>query len=794
MALYRLFIKSLLFSLFILFLFASCQNTKSKKDISTSYNLWYNQPAQEWTDALPVGNGRLGAMVFGGTHHERIQFNEESLWAGTRRNCNNPQSKKYLDEVQQLLLAGKNNQALGLAEKYLMGVPPRIRSYQTFGDIFIDLDIDSSAITNYKRQLHLNTGIAVTGFSAKNTEIVREVFASAPDNTIFIHIKSENANAFTGKISMQREQDATVTSDKENALIMEGQIIDKPDPSTGPGGAHMKFASVLKVLSSDGKITSEGNVIQVTDASHLTLALTAATDYNLEQLNFDRTLKPLITCFQILDDISGRSYEKIKTDHTSDHKEMFERMSFNIGNPAMDSIPTDKRLQNVIDGQKDDHLIALYFQYGRYLLMGSSRKPGKLPANLQGVWNHYFNAPWNSDYHTNINVQMNYWPSEVCNLSETSMPYVNFFNAVRAPGAITANEMYGANGWTMHHATNAFGRTAVQDAIKWGMFPMGASWVCFPVWRHFEFTVDTAYLENTAWPVIRGAVEFINDFLIESPEGYLVTAPSYSPENTFYLPGSDEEMRLTYGPTMDIMIIREIYSYALSALEILKTDQALRATIINKRDSLPPIQVSDNGTIQEWIKDYREAEPGHRHISHLIALHPGTRITEEDSILFHAARETIEHRLSHGGGHTGWSRAWIINFYARLLDGDEAYHHLNLLLQKSTLKNLFDTHPPFQIDGNFGGTAGIAEMLLQSHRDFIHLLPALPAAWDKGQITGLKARGNYTIDMSWEEGVLISATIQAAYDGRCRLKYNGKLTEFDCKQGKTYQLNDDFVF
>jgi alpha-L-fucosidase 2 len=245
---------------------------------------------------------------------------------------------------------------------------------------------------------------------------------------------------------------------------------------------------------------------------------------------------------------------------------------------------------------------------------------------------------------------------------------------------------------------------------------------------------------------------------------------------------------------MDIMIIREIYSYALSALEILKTDQALRATIINKRDSLPPIQVSDNGTIQEWIKDYREAEPGHRHISHLLALHPGTRITEEDSILFHAARETIEHRLSHGGGHTGWSRAWIINFYARLLDGDEAYHHLNLLLQKSTLKNLFDTHPPFQIDGNFGGTAGIAEMLLQSHRDFIHLLPALPAAWDKGQITGLKARGNYTIDMSWEEGVLISATIQAAYDGRCRLKYNGKLTEFDCKQGKTYQLNDDFVF
>ncbi len=786
----RPFLKQPVFLLLLMstIVFTSCDSSSDE----TTYRLWYKQPANEWTDALPVGNGRLGAMVFGNVQNERIQLNEESLWAGVRRNCNNPQSLNYLEEVQQLLLNDKNNEALDVAQKHLMGVPPRIRSYQTLGDIFIHLDIDSAKISEYERSLDLNTGITHTRFNYNGQLIQREVFASSPHNVIVIHINSGNSNALTGNITLARDKDATVKASGQDALIMEGQVTDEPDPKTGPGGKHMKFAAVLKVLDSDGEVSASNNAISVNQASHVTILLTAATDYNLQKLNFDRDIRPLDVCKEILEPNFEKSYDQIKTVHKEDHQGMFNRMTIQLGDGNMDTIPTDRRLQSVIDGKKDDNLMALYFQYGRYLLMGSSRKPGQLPANLQGIWNPYFNAPWNSDYHTNINVQMNYWPAEVCNLSETSLPYIHFFREVSEPGAVTAKEMYDANGWTMHHATNVFGRTAVQDAIRHGMFPMGAAWVCFPAWRHFEFTTDTAYLESTGWPFIRGAVQFILDFLIESPDGHLVTAPSYSPENTFYLPGSNEQMRLTYGPTMDVMIIRELFDYALKSMDILKIDDPMRVEIIQKRDSLPPVRIGANGTIQEWIKDYKEAEPGHRHISHLLGLHPGTQITEDDQALFEAARKTIEYRLSHGGGHTGWSRAWIINFYARLLDGEQAYKHLELLLQKSTLTNLFDTHPPFQIDGNFGGTAGIAEMLVQSHRDFIHILPALPASWENGLIKGLKTRGNYTIDIEWIEGMLASVTITAAHSGPCKLKYRDKEIILECEKNKTYKLNTDF--
>lgn len=768
----------------------SCK--KQSKEIS--YQLWYTQPAKEWTDALPVGNGRLGAMIFGKTSKERIQFNEESLWAGVRRNCNNPKSLEYLDEIQTLLINDKNNEALVLAQKHMMGIPPRIRSYQTFGDVWIDLVVDTTKISDYKRSLDLNSGIAKTIFKVDEQLVQREVFVSAPDNVIVIHLSSGSEKILSGTLAMTRQQDASVNASDNETLIMEGQIIDPPDPQVGPGGAHMKFASIAKVLDTDGQISRKENNLSFENASRVILALTAATDYNIQLLNFDRNIDPLASCKKILSRISGKPYSDLKEAHETDHKTLFNRMSFELGNYNTDTVPTDERLQHVIDGQTDDNLIALYFQYGRYLLMGSSRSPGILPANLQGVWNPYFHAPWNSDYHTNINVQMNYWPAEVCNLSETSLPYIHFFKAVSEPGAVTASEMYGADGWTMHHGTNIFGRTAIQDAIKYGMFPMGASWVCFHIWRHFEYTQDTTYLENIAWPVLKEAAEFVVDFLIESPQGYYVTAPSYSPENSFYLPDAEEPMQLTYGPTMDIMIIRELFDYVLSAMDILGIDDNLGEEIRSKRDNLAPVQLSKNGTIQEWIHDYKEAEPGHRHISHLLALHPGTQITPDDKVLFNAARKTIEYRLSHGGGHTGWSRAWIINFYARLLDGDEAYKHVYLLLQKSTLKNLFDTHPPFQIDGNFGGTAGIAEMLMQSHGNVIHILPALPSAWSKGKITGLKARGNHSIDIEWEKNIPVNVMLTAGKTGPCMLKYKESIVKIECEKGKKYKLNEEFKF
>ncbi|MFW5872479.1 MAG: glycosyl hydrolase family 95 catalytic domain-containing protein, partial [bacterium] len=370
-------------------------------------------------------------------------------------------------------------------------------------------------------------------------------------------------------------------------------------------------------------------------------------------------------------------------------------------------------------------------------------------------------------------------------------PYVNFFNKIREPGRITANSMYGAKGWTMHHVTDPFGYTAVNAHVQWGMFPMAASWVCFPVWRHYEFFKDKTYLKEKAWPMIREAVRFVLDFLVESPEGYLVTNPSYSPENSFI--HKNDTLRLSYAPTMDIMIIKEIFKYAKEAIEDLDVDHSLADSIDAVLGKLPPIQVGADGTIQEWIEDYKELEPWHRHISHLLGLHPGTQITEKDTLLFEAARETIEKRLRYGGGHTGWSRAWIINFYARLLDGDEAYYHIQKLFQKSTLTNLFDDHPPFQIDGNFGGTAGIAEMLLQSHKGYIDVLPALPNTIREGSIKGIRARGGFELYFSWKEGKLEQIEILSTVGDSCKIKYNDNYIEFDTDPGRVYNLTNSLV-
>jgi len=522
----------------------------------------------------------------------------------------------------------------------------------------------------------------------------------------------------------------------------------------------------------------------------LVLLFNAATDYNIDSLDFDRSIDPEKKCNDAITAVEKKTYKELLNTHIAEHKSFFNRVNFTLTDDnLLDTLPTDKRLDRFRTGADDPGLITTYFQYGRYLLMGSSRKPAQLPANLQGIWNKDMWAPWQSDYHTNINLQMNYWPAEVCNLSETFGPVTDFMEEITIPGSITAKKVYGSKGWTMHHTTDVFGKTSVLDGVYWGMFPLGGAWMTLHLWEHFQFTNDTAYLRERAYPIIKGSAEFIQTFLFEDEEGYLVTAPSYSPENSYIDPISKKEFKLTYAPTMDIQIIREVLTNCRKAAKILNIDKAFSEELQKTMDKLPPVRIASNGTIMEWIKEYEEFEPGHRHISHLFGLHPGTQITPETPELYAAARKTLERRLANGGGHTGWSRAWIINFYARLLDGEESYKHLRALLEKSTLPNLFDTHPPFQIDGNFGGTAGIAEMLLQSHNGVIRILPALPVAWPTGSIKGLKARGNFMVDIEWENGKLKILKVVSNSGGPVTIDYKGNKIQKDTKPGQVMNFN-----